>query len=123
VAYIKEARFVPAELKERWPAEIRRLINAPAAERVPRLVELSHPLVEAGVYDAPEGTVLVLANFTYEPIEELEVRLDVAKPPRRVVSAERGPLKFRSDNPRAANHPHRVTLSLRLGLNDVVRVE
>jgi len=123
VAYIKEARFVPAELKERWPAEIRRLINAAAAERVSRLVELSHPVVEAGVYDAPEGTVLVLANFTYEPIEKLEVRLWVAKPPRRVVSAERGPLEFASDPDRsapvAADYPHRVTFSLPLGLNDV----
>jgi len=127
VAYIKEARFVPAELKERWPAGIRRLTNAPAAERVPRLVELSHPVVEAGVYDAPEGTVLVLANFTYEPIEELEVRLDVAKPPRHVVSAEEGPLKFSSNpaptSPGTAAYRHRVTFSLRLGLNDVVRVE
>jgi len=127
VAYIKEARFVPAELKERWPAGIRRLINAPAAEHVARLVELSHPVVEAGVYDAPEGTVLVLANFTYEPIEQLEVRLDVAKPPRRVVSAERGPLKFMSHSDRsasgAATYPHRVEFSLRLGLNDVVRME
>jgi hypothetical protein len=127
VAYVKEARFVPAELKERWPAEIRRLINAPAAGRVARLVELSHPVVEAGVYDAPEGTVLVLANFTYEPIEKLDVRLRVAKPPRRVVSTEEGPLKFTSDadrtGPEAAGYQHRVTFSLRLGLNDVVRVE
>ncbi|NQT40295.1 MAG: hypothetical protein HQ581_22570, partial [Planctomycetes bacterium] len=33
LAYIKEARFVPAELKEKWPADLRRLITATARGR------------------------------------------------------------------------------------------
>ena len=40
--------------------------TTPVAVRgVVRLVELSHPVVEAAVYDAPAGTALILANFTY----------------------------------------------------------
>ena len=44
-----------------------------ALRGVCRLVELSHPVVEAGIFVSPKGTALVLANFTYEPIQGLEV--------------------------------------------------
>jgi hypothetical protein len=40
----------------------------------------SHPVVEAGLYDAPTGTALVLANFSYRPIEALAVRVPIARP-------------------------------------------
>ncbi len=76
IAYVKEAKFVPDALREKWPAEIRRQINRTAEQGgAERLVELSHAVVEAGVYDAPTGTALVLGNFTYEPIPALKIRL------------------------------------------------
>jgi hypothetical protein len=65
LSYLKDAGFVPAELKEQYPPAQRRILTGLAGTRgVPRLVELSYPVVEAGVYDAPAGTALVLANFT-----------------------------------------------------------
>ncbi len=128
IAYIKDAKFVPRELKEKWPRSGRRLINSMARRRgVPRLVELSHPVVEAGVYDSPKGTALVLANFTYQPIENLKVRLLVPRPVRTVVSVEQGKLDFSSDATARDGHPrgypHAVTFALKLGLNDVVILE
>ena len=66
LSYLKDAGFVPAELKEQYPPAQRRILTGLAAARgVTRLVELSEPVVEAGVYDAPAGTALVLANCTY----------------------------------------------------------
>ena len=125
LSYLKDAKFVPRELKERWPADRRALINATARRRgVRRLVELSHPVVEAGVYDAPAGTALVLANFTYEPIASLRVRLAVARPVRSVRSVERGKLTFRTERqgpPDGARHV--VSFALPLGLNDVVLLD
>lgn len=128
IAYIKEAKFVPAELKEQWPADHRQLINARAGrDSVHRLVELSHPVVEAGVFDSKQGTALVLANFTYRPIENLEVRLFVSRPVGSVVSVEQGKLGFRSEAAAGkrdpAGYPHAVTFALKLGLNDVVLLE
>jgi hypothetical protein len=128
IAYIKEAKFVPRELKERWSRPERRLINSMARRRgVPRLVELSHAVVEAGVYDAPKGTALVLANFTYQPIEDLRVRLFVPGPVRSVTSVERGKLRF-SSQPATRDgfppgYPQAVTFTLNLGLSDVVVLE
>jgi hypothetical protein len=70
LSYLKDAGFVPAELKERYPVAQRHLLTGMTGSRgVMRLVELSHPVVEAGVYAAAAGTALILANFTYRPIE------------------------------------------------------
>jgi hypothetical protein len=83
LSYLKDAGFVPRELKEQYPPVQRRVLTGLAASRgVARLVELSHPVVEAGQYDAPAGTALILANFTYRPIERLTARLPLAKRPQ-----------------------------------------
>ncbi len=129
ISYVKEARFVPAELKEKWPEGLRAFI-ARAAERrgVPRLVELSHPVVEAGVYDADAGTALVLANFTYEPIRGLRAKVRLPRECRAVRSVEKGPLEFAAtkaaaDGAGAAAGTHEVTVTLDLGLTDIVLFE
>jgi hypothetical protein len=124
LAYIKEAKFVPAELKEKWPAAQRQLINR-TVERanVPRLVELDQSVVEAGLYDAAAGTALVLANFTHEPIRRLTVKVPMVKSPRRVRSFEEGRLSFKVVKSPALDYPFTVEFKMRLGLNDIVTLE
>ena len=128
IAYAKEARFVPRELKERWPAGLRRFINLPARSRdVPRLVQLSHPVVEAGVYDAEPGTALVLANFAYEPIATLDVTLPVRTSVKSVRSLTHGALQFTASPAAhvdaASGFTARVHFHLPLGLTDIVLCE
>jgi len=128
LSYLKDAGFVPMELKERYPVAQRRLLTGLASARgVPRLVELSHPVVEAGVYDSPTGTALVLANFTYRPIEALTVRLPLAKPLHGVRSAEHGPVGF-SEEPasrvlQGQGYGSVAVFTTRLGLNDIILLE
>jgi len=93
VSYAKDARFVASDLKEKWPAAQRDFINR-TASAVPRLVELSHPVVEAGVFDAAAGSALVLANFTYDPVTNLVVRLPMKGPPEAIRSMAGGKLDF-----------------------------
>jgi len=128
IAYMKEAKFVPRELKERWPAGQRDFINATVRQRgIKPLVELSHAIVEAGVYDADAGTALILANFTYQPIRELQVCLPVNRPVNSVRSCERGKLKFAFEKAAPgeakSGFANYVEFTLDLGLNDVVIVE
>ncbi len=128
ISYAKDAHFVPAELKEKWPAAQRAFINAPArASGAMRLVELSQPVVEAGVYDAPGGTALVLANFTYEPIAGLQIRLPVRQAVTQVRSVTKGPLEFTIEplGPQATPAGYRafVRCTLDLGLSDIVLFE
>ncbi len=123
IAYLKEAKFVPDALREKWPAEIRRRINRATEQRgAKRLVELSHGVVETGVYDAPAGSALVLANFTYEPIPALKIRLQVPRPIKQVRSLERGPLPF-SVEEMPGTAARVVACELSLGLTDIVLFE
>jgi hypothetical protein len=124
IAYVKEAKFVPDALREKWPADIRSLINGPARQRgAKRLVELSHAVVEAGVYDATSGTALVLANFAYDPIRELRIRLSVPRPVNRVRSLERGPLPFSAEKASGDAGGGEVSCVLDLGISDIVLFE
>jgi hypothetical protein len=128
VSYAKDAHFVPAELKEEWPAAQRWFINSVArGSGAPRLVELSEPVVEAGVFESKDGAALVLANFTYEKIPHLEIRLPVKKNPRTVKSTEKGMLPFTTErapsNVRSQGYSRVVKCAVALGLNDIILFE
>jgi hypothetical protein len=128
LSYLKDAGFVAGELKERYPPVPRRVLTGLAASRgVARLVELSHSVVEAGLYDAPVGTALVLANFTYRPIERLTVRVPLAKRPHGVRSVEHGPLRFTEEaapeDLRRQGYGSVAVFTTPLGLNDIILLE
>ena len=124
ISYIKDAKFVPRELKETWPKPHRRTINAWAHRAgAPRLVELSHPVVEAGVYDADGGTALVLANFIYEPIEHLDIALPVSRRIRSVRSVAQGNLRFTEEGNTDGTYRWKIKCRVDLGLTDVLLFE
>jgi hypothetical protein len=125
IAYVKEANFVPDALKEKWPADMRSFLNGWVRKSsAAPLVELSHPVVETGVYDAPQGTALVLANFTYEPVGELRIRLGLPRAVQHVRSSEHGPLQFSVEPARGSTeYPHTVSCRVPLGLTDVILFE
>ena len=113
LSYLKDAAFVPKELKERYPLAQRRLLTGLAGE--------------AGVCDALAGMALVLANFTYRPIEMLTVRLPMTKPMRGVRSVESGPLRFMEEPAsqalRRQGYGSVAVFTTRLGLNDIMLLE
>jgi hypothetical protein len=79
------------------------------------------------VYDAPAGTALVLANFTYRPIEALTVRLPLTKPLRGVRSVEHGILGFTEERAsqalRGQGYVSVAVFTTRLSLNDIILLE
>src|ERR1051326_6244721 len=128
LSYLKDAHFVAKELQEQYPQAQRRLINSFAALRgVPRLVELSHATVEAGIYDSPKGSALVLANFTHQPIDRLTVRVPLAKSIRTVRSVERGKLAFKLEKASTAlqgqGYKHIAVFTTVLELNNIILLE
>jgi hypothetical protein len=129
ISYIKDAKFVPKELAEQWPGAHREFINQVAQQGGANpAIMLSHPVVEAGVYEAPKGIAVVLANFTYEPIESLEVTLPVKGPVGAVVLASTNePVQFETKvaPPRfKLNGYHKVIqFTISLGLDEIVLVE
>jgi hypothetical protein len=128
LAYIKEANFVPDALREKWPDDLRAKINAAARQRgVARLAKLSHAVVETGVYETDSGTALVLANFTYQPIDELQICLTVPHAVTSVRSVERGELRFQVEQVDATPDSDRASSPVRfvlpLGLSDIILIE
>jgi hypothetical protein len=118
LAYGKAAGFVPRELKEQWPADLRAFLTAPARFKGGlRRAELSVPVIETGVYDAPAGTALVLANFTYAPVTNLAVRLRLPFKPGTVKSAEAGAIPFACEK---ADTEWLCAFTMPLGLDDIV---
>jgi len=96
LAYGQGANFKPTTLEEKWPDAPRALALLPlrAAGVVPA-ARSNVPVVETSLLTGPQGSVLVLANYTYRPIARLVVDLALpkgAKPPRRAVSTEGRPV-------------------------------
>ena len=91
------------------------------------LVELSEPVAGAGVFDAPQGTALVLANFTYRPVETLTVRVPIVREIRRVQSLQAGDIRFALEDAspalRSQGYEKVAVFALSLGVNDIVLLE
>jgi hypothetical protein len=118
LSYLKDAGFVPAELKERYPVTQRCLLSGVAAARgIMRLVELFHPVIEAGLYDAPAGTALILANFTSATAEtDSGSPLDRSRP---ATVRQGGGLS----SVRGQGYDSVAVFTTHLGLNDIILLE
>lgn len=89
LAYGQMAHFQPQTLEERWPEAPRRLIReALELAQVSPAVKASEPVAETSLLSGPNGSVLVLANYTYRPIKSLTVELRGAVPSGTAVSTE-----------------------------------
>jgi len=63
-------------LDEVWNPDLRKVFAEPLrVAGVEPLVEASVPVVEANLLTGPEGSAVVLANYTHRPIERLSLRL------------------------------------------------
>ena len=129
ISYIKDAKFVAKELAEQWPVEHRQFMNRVAHQSGanPPLI-LSQDVVEAGVYEAPQGTAVVLANFTYQPIDQLEVTLPVKRTVRSVkLASSPNPIPFKMmpapQRFHAEGYQKAIQFSIPLGLDEIVLVE
>jgi hypothetical protein len=129
ISYIKDAKFAARELLEKWPIAHRSFINHLADQcGANRALLLSHPVVEAGVYEAPKGIAVVLANFTYEPVDRLEVILPVRKPVRTVrLASSMTPVEFKvvsaAKRFKAEGYDKAIQFTIKLELDEIVLVE
>jgi hypothetical protein len=89
LAYGQLAKFKPSTLEEKWPAEPRAIVKMPleTAGIVP-VAEANIPVVETSFLTGSAGSVIVLANYTYQPIKLLTIDLTLSKPFTEAVSIE-----------------------------------
>jgi hypothetical protein len=128
IGYIKDAKFAATALTEKWPANERQALTRFANEAgADRLVKLSEPVVEAGIYEAPTGTALILANFTYKPVSALKVEIPMRDEVAKVKSLEHGALKFETGpattSQQADGYRQLVKFTMPLGDDDLIVFE
>jgi hypothetical protein len=81
LAYGQLAHFPSKKLGEKWPEAPRSLVErALALAGVRPAAQADRPVVETALLHAPQGSALVLANYTYEPIARLGVALQGRSP-------------------------------------------
>ncbi|MBI2835601.1 MAG: hypothetical protein HYX76_14360 [Acidobacteria bacterium] len=114
LAYGQLANFKPETLEERWRPEPRALVKlALEAARVTPVATPSVPVVEASLLTGPAGSVLVLVNYTYEPIADLRVDLRL---PNLTASAQ----SIEGSRVIARQTPEGVQLELPLKWTDLI---
>jgi Beta-galactosidase trimerisation domain len=122
ISYIKDARFVPLELAEKWQTKQRLIINAAAHLKSKPLIKCSEPVVEAGIFDAPSGTALILANFNYSKLSNVAIEISLKKPLKRIESMEGSKIKnlVSTFDPKNEEYPYTIRFNLNLNLNDII---
>jgi hypothetical protein len=89
LAYGQAAGFKPTTLEEVWPEAPRRLVQlALTAANVSPKATCDRPVVEASLLTGPAGSVVILANYTYQPVRDLTVDLRLDRPVSRATSTE-----------------------------------
>jgi len=89
LAYGQLAGFQPKTLAEKWPAEPRRIIQYVLDRAgVKPVARPDQPVVEASLLTGPNGSALVLANYTYHPIPSLSVDVTLPSPIKSATSCE-----------------------------------
>jgi hypothetical protein len=78
-----------------WSPEPRNVITTPldAIDFQPA-VRVSEPVVEASLLTGPQGSALVLVNYTYKPIASLRVTIKPSHKIKQVISTEGSPVKL-----------------------------
>jgi hypothetical protein len=86
LAYGQGAHFAPRELKEHWRDDQRFPLQS--ALNITPIVTTNTPVVEASVLQGPAGVALILANYTYQPIDNLHVKINLNDLPTHALSTE-----------------------------------
>jgi hypothetical protein len=117
LAYGQGANFKPDTLEERWPEDPRRIVRAALRDgRVVPVTRGDTPVVEMSLLSGERGSALVLANYTYQPIDMMTVDVTLDRSVTRVTSTEGVAVTFE-------NRPGGVRLRLPLAWTDIVLLE
>jgi hypothetical protein len=101
-------------LDEVWPEDPRAIFQLPLAlAKIQPVAQASVPVVEANLLTGPAGSVMVLVNYTYQPIAKLKVELQLARAPAKAVSTEKV-------NVRMERSASGVSLELPLEWTDII---
>lgn len=105
LAYGQLAKFKPSTLEEKWTSEPRDIINlALEAGKIVPVAKANVPVVETNLLAGNAGSVIVLVNYTYQPIKSLTIELPSVKPFKQAISIEGKKVKVERSNGKVRLH-------------------
>jgi hypothetical protein len=115
LAYGKLANFKPDTLEEKWKPEPREIIKKTLdLAKIEPVIRTNVPIVETNLLEGTEGSAIVLANYTYQPIKSLQIDVKISKPIKTAISVEGKSVKI------IKQADGRVTLELPLEWTDII---
>lgn len=115
LAYGKLANFKPDTLEEKWKPEPREIIKKTLdLAQIEPVIRTNVPIVETNLLEGTEGSAIVLANYTYQPIKSLQIDVKISKPIKTAISVEGKSVKI------IKQADGRVTLELPLEWTDII---
>ncbi|MGI8787438.1 MAG: hypothetical protein ACR2HG_06745 [Pyrinomonadaceae bacterium] len=117
LAYGQLADFKPTTLEEKWKPEARSIIKiALDAAKIAPVAASDVPIVETNLLTGSNGSALVLANYTYQPITSLTIDLKLVRRVKQAVSVEGNSVKLQMIN----GSTGRIHLTLPLKWTDII---
>lgn len=99
LAYGQTANFRPTTLEEKWKSEPREIIKlALDAGKINSVAKADVPVVETDFLSGTNGAVVVLVNYTYQPINELTVEIKTSENYKSAISTEGAAVKMNRSN-------------------------
>lgn len=115
LAYGKSANFQPTTLEEKWQPEPRLIIEkALELAKVDPIIKTNVPVVETSLLEGVNGAAIVLANYTYQPINLLQIDVKIKQPIKTATSVEGKTVKILKQT------NGRITLELPLEWTDII---
>ncbi|MGI8545513.1 MAG: hypothetical protein ACR2MD_18810, partial [Aridibacter sp.] len=115
LAYGKLANFKPDTLEEKWKPEPREIIKKTLdLAKIEPVIKTNIPVVETNLLTGTNGSAIVLANYTYQPIKSLQIDVKISKPIKTAISVEGKSVKI------IKQADGRVTLELPLEWTDII---
>ncbi len=115
LAYGKFANFKPETLEEKWQSEPREIVKKSLElAKVDAVIKTNIPVVETNLLTGSNGSAIVLANYTYQPIKSLIIDVKIPKPIKTAVSIEGKNVKI------LKQEAGRITLELPLDWTDII---
>ncbi len=100
-----------------YPAEYRDFICSPVMNaKLDLPVKCSAGLVDAVIMDSEKGSVLVLSNYTFQPIQQVFLDVKTKGRVQRVESVHNGKIKFKSSG------SNRISFSIPLVETDFIKI-
>lgn len=97
LAYGKSANFKPDTLAEKWTPEPREIVKmALDSAKISPAASADVPVVETDFLSGANGSAVVLANYTYQPIKQLnvDVKLPAGVKIKQAVSTQGNPVQI-----------------------------